>query len=245
MIQKSLLFILASGIAFAACSQKTSSSEETQTPVSHVSTADFEKSLASTPKRIILDVRTPEEFAQNHLEGAINMNVNADDFYQQISRLDTAQPVFVYCLAGSRSARAADILAEKGFPAIYDMLGGMSRWSAENRAVVSPEGEAQKGMSKASFESMLQAGDSLVLVDVYAKWCAPCKKIMAYLPDLEKEYNGKLKVVKVNYDDNPKLIRELGLDNVPFLLVYRNKQQVWKHSGFAEKAAVLAALKSL
>jgi thioredoxin len=141
----------------------------------------------------------------------------------------------VYCLAGGRSAKAAEILKDMGFPAVYNMEGGMSRWTYENRAVESPAGAAEKGMKKAEFESMM-AGikDTLVLVDFWAKWCAPCRKITAYLPDIEKEYTSKLKVVKINYDDNPRLVKELSLDNVPYLFLYKNGRAVWQQSGYIE-----------
>lgn len=244
MMVKNLLFMVAATAAFSACSQnKPAGSENAAAEVINLSTADFEKGLKNTPNRIVLDVRTPEEFNSGHLQGAVNMNINDPDFANQIARLDTSLPVYVYCLAGSRSARAADVLKDMGFPSVNNMLGGISRWSGENRELIMPEGEATKGMSRAAFDAMVAStGDTLVLVDFWAKWCGPCKQIMAYLPALEKEYGSAIKIVKVNYDDNTGLVKNLGLDNVPYLFIYKNGKEVWKHSGFAEKAEVLKAL---
>jgi rhodanese-related sulfurtransferase len=230
-------------LAIAACSQQPGQGKSVA--VENLSTTAFESRMKSTPSKIVLDVRTDEEFKSGHLQGAINMNVNDPAFADIINKLDTTQPVFVYCLAGGRSAKAADILKDMGFPAVYNMEGGMSRWTSENRMVESPAGSMNKGMKKVEFESLLAAAkDTLVLVDFWAKWCAPCKKIMAYMPDIEKANQGKLKVIKINYDDNTLLVKELGLDNVPYLFLYRNGKQLWKQSGYLEADALKLAITS-
>jgi thioredoxin 1 len=236
-MNKSIPFLLLICLLLPACAQKNNSIS-----VKNLSTEEFAKQISSNSSKIILDVRTPEEFAQNHIEGAVNMNINGDDFEAEISRLDTSLPLFVYCLSGNRSGRAAAILVEKGYPAVYNMDGGMSRWNGENRPVVAQSGEDEKGITVAQYTALLSAGDSLVLVDFHAKWCAPCKKILAYLPELEKEFTGKMKIVKINYDDNTRIVKSQKLDNVPFLFIYKNGKEVWRHSGFADKATVLKGL---
>ena len=79
-------------------------------------------------KELILDVRSPEEFAEGHLEGAINQNIKADNFSDNINKYDRNKPVFVYCRAGVRSNRAAEKLSELGFKKIYDLEGGILNW---------------------------------------------------------------------------------------------------------------------
>ena len=76
----------------------------------------------------LIDVRTPEEFAEGHLENAKNMNYYDDDFKQQLSVLDKNQKVYVYCKKGGRSSSAAELLSEMGFTEIYDLEGGMDNW---------------------------------------------------------------------------------------------------------------------
>ncbi len=237
------LLLISAGICMAACSQKSNDSTAGEVEVQNLKTAEFEDKLKMTPARIVLDVRTAEEFNGGYLEGAVNMDINHSDFNKNISRLDTSLPVFVYCLAGGRSSRAAEQLRSMGFPAVYNMEGGMSRWTYENRAVVTPQGNSSKGMKMESFQLLVDAAkDTLVLIDFWAKWCAPCKKIIAYMPGIETEYAGKLKVIKINYDDNPALVKQLGLDNVPYLFIYKNGKQVWRQSGYLEADALKQAI---
>jgi len=78
-----------------------------------------------TPEAVVIDVRTPEEFAQGHLKGALNINVQAPDFREQIRALglDPNRPVYLYCRSGRRSQRAAEILREMGFRQLYNIGG--------------------------------------------------------------------------------------------------------------------------
>ena len=78
-----------------------------------------------TPETVVIDVRTPEEFAQGHLQGALNHNVQAPDFREQVAALQLSpdQPVYLYCRSGRRSQRAAEILREMGFRKLYNIGG--------------------------------------------------------------------------------------------------------------------------
>lgn len=76
----------------------------------------------------LIDVRTPEEFAEGHIEGAQNIDFKADDFLEQFSRIDKDRPVYIYCRSGKRSSDAAEQLSELGFPKIIDLKGGYLAW---------------------------------------------------------------------------------------------------------------------
>jgi len=77
----------------------------------------------------LLDVRTPEEFANGFIEGAVNINFYAEDFETQIlDSLRTDVPILVYCMAGGRSSKAMAMLKENEFSEIYNLLGGYSEW---------------------------------------------------------------------------------------------------------------------
>ena len=136
-----------------------------------------DEALRNSNKKIILDVRTPEEFANSHIDGSINMDVRSADFNQRIAKLDKDQPVYVYCLSGGRSANASNILADNGFKTVNNILGGISKWSGENKPTITAEGASERGMSVEQFNALINAKDSAVFVDFFAPWCAPCKKI--------------------------------------------------------------------
>jgi len=86
--------------------------------------SDFENT--SRP-HLLLDVRTPEEFASGHISGAVNISV--ESLASRLSEVPQDQPVVVYCRSGNRSATASQILADAGYTGIYD-LGGINAWQS-------------------------------------------------------------------------------------------------------------------
>jgi rhodanese-related sulfurtransferase len=76
----------------------------------------------------LLDVRTPEEWAEGIIPNAEKINYHGGDFESQIEKLDKTKPVFIYCRSGRRSANAANVLKGKGFVKIYNLNGGILDW---------------------------------------------------------------------------------------------------------------------
>lgn len=102
--------------------------QETAT-VQAISPAAYQQQFAETgTEHMLIDVRTPEEFASGHIEGAVNIPVDA--LAGRLSEVPTGQPVVVYCRSGSRSATASKILADAGYSSIYD-LGGLQGWISQ------------------------------------------------------------------------------------------------------------------
>ena len=78
---------------------------------------------------ILVDVRTPEEYAEGFIEGAINIDYfDQQSFIKQISELDKKEPVYLYCRSGNRSMKAARQLVTLGFEKVYDLAGGYMSW---------------------------------------------------------------------------------------------------------------------
>ena len=99
-----------------------------QTPGFHnVKVAEFEK-LANAGKGAILDVRTPKEYAEGHVNGSVNINYFDKDFKDQVGKLDSTKPVYVYCHSGGRSSKAMNIMKSQGFTTIYNLTGGYAAW---------------------------------------------------------------------------------------------------------------------
>lgn len=91
---------------------------------------------AAKPGTVVIDVRTPEEYAAGHLQGAININVEGATFDAQIATLDKASTYEVYCHSGRRSTIAADKLASAGFTRIYNLSGGIADLQAAGGSIV-------------------------------------------------------------------------------------------------------------
>jgi rhodanese-related sulfurtransferase len=78
----------------------------------------------------LFDVRTPEEFDQGHIEGAINIDFkNEKKFNSYFRDLNKNKPVFLYCRSGNRSKKSAKILLDMGYSEIYDLKGGFIEWN--------------------------------------------------------------------------------------------------------------------
>jgi len=87
-----------------------------------------------------------------------------------------------------------------------------------------------------TFKSEVLDSSTPVLVDYWAEWCGPCKMIAPILEEVAKEYSGRLKVAKLNIDDNPKTPGEFGIRGIPTLILFK--------SGAAEATKVGALSKS-
>jgi rhodanese-related sulfurtransferase len=82
---------------------------------------------------VVLDVRTPAEFAEGHLANAINIDFQSRNFETDISKLDKGTTYAVYCRSGNRSGQAVKVMAELGFTDLYDMDGGVIDWEAAGK----------------------------------------------------------------------------------------------------------------
>jgi phage shock protein E len=80
------------------------------------------------PGAVLLDVRCPDEFADGHLPGAVNIDVTAPDFAKRVAALDKTRATYVYCRSGARSAKAAVQLTAAGFGQVSNLLGGVLDW---------------------------------------------------------------------------------------------------------------------
>ncbi len=94
--------------------------------------------LAADPEVTVIDVRTPEEYADGHLAGATLIDFYADSFAEQIGGLDRDQAYLVYCRSGNRSGQATALMDELGFDQVYDIDGGVLAWGADGLPLDTP-----------------------------------------------------------------------------------------------------------
>jgi len=210
--------------------QNQANTSNTKAINTSITVEEFEKKLSDGNAQLI-DVRTPEEYNQGHLKGALNYNINSSEFENQLSKLDKNKPVLVYCLSGGRSGSAAEIMADKGFTEVYNMQGGIMKWIAANKkldeVIVSA---TNKGMTEADFNQLLKS-DKFVLVDYNAKWCKPCLRMAPMLDVFMEKRKEKLVLVKIDADENKNLLRERRIESLPVLELYKDGKLIWKHEG--------------
>ena len=90
----------------------------------------------NNPDFVIIDVRTPAEFAGGHIENVTNINFYSETFRDTLNNLDKNKTYLVYCAVGGRSGSALDIMAELNFKEAYNILGGINQWKAEGLPTV-------------------------------------------------------------------------------------------------------------
>jgi thioredoxin 1 len=89
-----------------------------------------------------------------------------------------------------------------------------------------------------TFDSEVKNSDIPVVVDFWAEWCGPCKQIGPALEELSTEMDGKIKIAKVNVDENPNSPSQLGVRGIPALFIFKNGEVVSTKTGAAPKAAL-------
>lgn len=101
-----------------------------------VSVRDLNKKMARSDDYVLLDVRTPGEVEEGYIEGALNIDVKEDNFESRISSLDKSKTYYVYCEAGVRSAKAANLMLQQGFTSVYSVKGGIRDWKKKKLPVI-------------------------------------------------------------------------------------------------------------
>ena len=97
---------------------------------------------------------------------------------------------------------------------------------------------ATVSVTDATFDAEVRQSDIPVVVDFWAEWCGPCKQIGPALEELSGEYEGRLKIVKVNVDENPNAPMQLGVRGIPALFMFKGGEVVSNKVGAAPKVAL-------
>lgn len=121
--------LLVGALALGACGGSTATDTILETrPV-----GEIEEIVASPPPDLVLlDIRTPEEFAAGHLAGAINVDYYANDFEDRLAELNLEVPYVMYCNSGNRSSNALPVMDSLGFQEVYELDGGIQAWFSAN-----------------------------------------------------------------------------------------------------------------
>lgn len=232
MKQSFLPYILFAMLAMISCNGNTQHTNY------NLDAGQFAEKINETPGAPVIDVRTAQEFSNGHLRNAQNIDWNSNGFENSINRYDKAKPVFVYCLSGGRSHSAAEKMRALGFKQVYELDGGIIKWRAAN---LPEDNTSSPGMGSAEFDQLLNT-DKKVLIDFYATWCGPCKKMAPYLEEMKVSMADSVVIVRIDADANQALAKLLKVDALPTLLLYNNKQLTWRYTGFIEQKDLVKSI---
>lgn len=99
---------------------------------------------------------------------------------------------------------------------------------------------AEIQLTKATFEKEVAQSEVPVLVDFWASWCGPCMMLAPTVAEIAEEYAGKIKVCKVNVDEEPELAMQFGISSIPMLILFRDGKVAKTSVGFRPKEDIVA-----
>ncbi|MEO6547926.1 MAG: thioredoxin domain-containing protein [Ferruginibacter sp.] len=196
---------------------------------------EFERAINNKDSVQVLDVRTPQEYSSGHIVDALLADWKDEtEFTRRIAFIDKDKPVYVYCLAGGRSAAAAQKMRTMGFTNVYELHGGINAWKASNKFL---EGRKpnEKQMSISDLEASINSS-KIVLVDFGAVWCPPCKKMEPVLKKLLQDFPGKITLVKVDAEKDEEILKKYNVTALPVFILYKNGKQIWRREGTATES---------
>ncbi|WP_396199627.1 rhodanese-like domain-containing protein [Flavobacterium sp.] len=202
-----------------------------------VDATEFKAKLEKISNAQLIDVRTEDEFNSGHIANAENISWSSETWRQLIGELDKTKPVLVYCLSGGRSKKAATELKELGFKEVIELDGGYMAWEKEN-----PKTNGDwSGMTQDDYNKLM-ISDKTVVIDFYAEWCGPCKKMGPYLDKISKEMSDKVIIHRIDADKNKSLFNALGYQGLPVVIVIKNGEQTFFKNEFVSEEELRKAL---
>ncbi|MDF3028739.1 MAG: Thioredoxin protein [Fluviicola sp.] len=183
-----------------------------------------------TKQAQLLDVRTSNEYAQGHISGAFQADWNNfAQFKERVASLDKHSPLYIYCLAGSRSAAAQEWLIKEGFETVINLRGGINSWNLEDLPL-----EGKKETEQLSMEDFLASlpPNKTVLVDFGAEWCPPCKKMNPIIDELNME---GAEIIRVDGGSQTQLVKELHVESFPTFISFKNGKEITRITGVCSK----------
>lgn len=123
-----MLYILISILIMSACQNSSTGNQTASGIFETISKVDFERKMKEKPDHLLIDVRTPSEYQAGTIGNAKNVNWNDANFVTEISKLDKAKPIFIFCQKGGRSGKALNKMKGLGFQEVYDLKAGYGGW---------------------------------------------------------------------------------------------------------------------
>jgi len=188
----------------------------------------FAVRISQQTKPQIIDVRTPEEFAINHINDAINIDLRKANYLEDLTQLEKNKPVFIYAIQNYRPGLLSKELREKGYAEVYELKSGIASWIGSGR----PYYSSAKNMVSLTEYKKLIADHRLVLVDIGTKYCGACVKVNKIVDSLKTENNNAYEILQLDLYNNHRLAADLKeIQSVPTLLFYKEGKLIWKKTG--------------
>jgi rhodanese-related sulfurtransferase len=224
------LFLMASFLM--SCAQTSTNTSLT------LNAAAYKEAIAA--KNIqVLDVRTAAEFNGGHIQNALQANwLDQKEFTDRTQHLDKNLPVYVYCQAGARSASAQTALEAKGYK-VVNLEGGMSNWKMNGFPV---DGAGDKAQMRVEDLNTTTSSNKIVLVEVGADWCPPCRKMLPVLETLKQKPAAPFYFLRVDGGNDIDVMKSLKSEGLPTFILFKNGKETWRHEGLVTLEEFNAAL---
>ncbi|MCJ0743748.1 rhodanese-like domain-containing protein [Pedobacter montanisoli] len=218
---KKILFLMLF-IAFNAKAQKANDVHELDAKL-------FKEQTEQSKNVQLIDVRAPYEMQSGYLKGARNLNIDDTDFNQKLNLLNKELPVYVYCVSGRRSEKAARQMLNQGFKEVYTLSGGIKKWLS-NDYETSLDYIAVKDLTLKQYQSILKT-EKPVLVSFFNAQCNNCEQLNKDLVAKAAHMQKDLILLRIDTELNQQLADELGIKSVPAIRLYNKQKEVWQANG--------------
>jgi len=204
------------------------SQSQSSTAILPLSVDSFAAKISRQSKPQIIDVRTPEEYIINHINGAINIDLKAPNYLDSLKQFDKNKPVFIYAIQNYRPGLLAKELRENEYTEVYELKSGIANWIGSGHPYYS---SIKNVVSFADYKKII-ASNKVVLVDIGTKYCGACVKVKMIVDSLKSESNNSYEIIQLELYNNPQLAADLKeIQAVPTVILYKDGQIVWKKTG--------------
>jgi rhodanese-related sulfurtransferase len=187
----------------------------------------------------VLDVRTAAEFNGGHIQNALQANwLDQKEFTDRTQHLDKNLPIYVYCQVGARSASAQAALEAKGYKVI-NLEGGLSNWKMNGFPV---DGAGDKAQMRVEDLNTITSSNKILLVEVGADWCPPCRKMIPVLETLKQKPAAPFYFLRVDGGNDIDVMKSLKSEGLPTFILFKNGKETWRHEGLVTVEEFNAAL---
>lgn len=186
-----------------------------------LSPQEFAEALKSSENRVLIDTRSGKDFSKGHIPGAVNLDPDVLIHEWQLAGLNAGKNVFIYCQNGEQSKRTVVHLEARRFNSVTRLKGGMNDWLKTGYPVTPEELVPPLKLTFREFSKLLDL-ENLVIVYFYASGDPNLAAMGSALDELAIDYQGKIKIFRINTDDYTCLAAQMGITFIPTLQFYEN-----------------------